>query len=58
MMKVLNIVRSKPDESIKKIIDAFSEGEGDKVVSLYKGGLDWSAIVDDIFAFEKIICWW
>ena len=58
MMKVLNIVRSEPDDTVKKFIETFSGGEQDKVVALYQGNVDWSALVDDIFSHDRIICWW
>ena len=58
MMKILNIVRSEPDDAVKTFIAAFSEGEWDKVVALYQGDVDWSGLVDDIFLHEKVICWW
>lgn len=57
-MKLLNIVRSAPDDLEKRFIETFSEGEGVKVINLYEGEVDWSALVDDIFSYEKAICWW
>ena len=58
MMKVLNIVRSEPDDVIKTFIEAFSQGENDKAISLYEKDVDWSNLVDEIFAYDKVICWW
>lgn len=58
MMKVLNMVRSEPDDAVKTFIEAFSEGEGDKVIALYQGDVDWPGLVDEIFVHDKIICWW
>ena len=60
MRKVLNIVRSAPDDLERKLIDAFSggEGEGDKVIPLYEGDVNWSSLVDEIFSHDQIICWW
>jgi len=40
------------------LIDTFSEGEEDKVISLYDGELNWSFLVDEIFSHDQIICWW
>ncbi len=28
------------------------------VVVLYETETDWDALVDDIFAHDKVICWW
>jgi hypothetical protein len=58
MRKVLNIVRSAPDDLEKKLIDAFSEGQGDKVILLYEGEVNWSLLVDEIFSYDQVICWW
>ena len=58
MMKVLNIVRSEPDDSVQRFIDAFCGGPEDKMVALYKRDVDWSALVDEIFDYDRIICWW
>lgn len=58
MKKVLNIVRSEPDEVVKTFVEAFSEGGEDIVIGLYEGDVDWPGLVDKIFAYDKVICWW
>jgi len=57
-MKVLNIVRSAPDDFVKKLINTFSGDKGNKVIALYEGEVDWSDLVDEIFSHDQIICWW
>ena len=57
-MKLLNIIRSEPDDTTKTFVESFSKEEGAKKVALYKGEIDWSALVDDIFSHDKVICWW
>jgi hypothetical protein len=57
-MKLLNIIRSEPDDTTKKFIEGFSEDEGAKKVALYEGNIDWSELVDDIFSYDKVVCWW
>ena len=63
MTKVLHILKSEPDETIAKVIEAQSvEGEV-AVVSLYRdeisgNAVDWSRLVADIFAYDRVICWW
>jgi hypothetical protein len=63
MTKVLHILKSEPDETIAKVIEAQSvEGEV-AVVSLYRDEIsgnvvDWSRLVEDIFAYDRVICWW
>jgi hypothetical protein len=57
-MRVLNIIRTKPDDTTKTFVEGFSKDEGSKKVLLYEENIDWHALVDDIFSYEKIICWW
>lgn len=57
-MKLLNIIRSKPDETTKTFVESFSKDEGTKKVVLYEGDIDWSSLVDDIFSYDKVVCWW
>jgi len=57
-MKVLHILRSEPDETVEKLSAAISKKNTATVVPLYQGNVDWQALVDDIFAHDKVICWW
>jgi len=57
-MKILNIIRTEPDETVKKYIEFFSDDEASKKVALYEGNVDWPGLVDDIFFYDKVICWW
>ncbi len=57
-MKVLHILRTEPDDTVEAIMEAFSVEEVVNVTALYKGDVDWSKLVDDIFSHDKIICWW
>jgi len=63
MKKVLHILKSEPDETVAGLVEALSDGQGTSVVGIYPDAicgdcLDWSRLVDDIFAYERIICWW
>lgn len=63
MAKVLHILKSEPDEAVAGLIQAQAvEGEV-AVVSLYKdeisgAGVNWARLVEDIFAYDRVICWW
>ena len=57
-MKVLNIIRSEPDDMKARCVEAFCGEEGAKKIALYEGDVDWSGLVDDIFGYDKVICWW
>ncbi len=57
-MKILHIFRTEPDETVENIVKTTTNGDESKVLELYKGDIDWSRVVDDIFSHEKIISWW
>jgi len=56
-MKVLNILKTEPDETVEEFTLAFA-GEEVETIPLYDGDVDWAALVDEIFAADKVICWW
>lgn len=63
MGKVLHILKSEPDETVADVIDTLSGEEGAAVVSLYRdeisgAAINWLRLVEDIFAYEQVICWW
>lgn len=57
-MKILHILRSEPEEIVEKLIDCLNENEESTVQPLFQGEIDWTRLVDDIFAHDKVICWW
>jgi hypothetical protein len=57
-MKVLHILRSEPDAVTRRLIDGLSNGEKGNEVALHRGRVDYARLVDDIFAADKVICWW
>jgi hypothetical protein len=57
-MKVLQIFRSEPDETVKQLSEAVSKSENTSTARLYSDDVNWSQIVDDIFSHDKVICWW
>lgn len=58
IMKVLNLLRSEPDDMVAQCVEAFLEDDGSKKIALYEENVDWSELVDEIFAHDKVICWW
>jgi hypothetical protein len=54
--KILHIVRTKQDELVRKLIAALDSNG--RVVTLEGGPVDYDRLVADIFASEKVICWW
>ena len=56
-MKVLHILKSEPDELVEDYMQAFADEEV-TTVGLFEGEVDWEALVDEIFASDKVISWW
>lgn len=57
-VKILHILRSEPDETVEKFTVHMSMDNTASVVMLYEDPVDWSALVDEIFENDKVICWW
>jgi hypothetical protein len=59
-VKILHILRSRPDETVEKLIKTSTNGDQPKAAELYlyEDDMDWSHLVDDIFSHDKVISWW
>ncbi len=57
-VKTLHILRSEPDETVEKLTIVISMEDTASVVMLYEDPVNWSALVDEIFENERVICWW
>jgi len=58
-MKILHIIKSKPDEITKKLIDLYKKGENiNEFLILYESEPDYEKLIDKIFSHDKIISWW
>jgi uncharacterized membrane protein YvbJ len=57
-MKILYILRSQPDVTVEKFMQAVTNGDQADVAALYQQNMDWSRLVDDIFEHDKVISWW
>ena len=55
-MKFLHILRTKPDPLVMRLISGLNESG--RAVPLELGAVDYDRLVADIFACEKVICWW
>ena len=56
-MKVLEILRSEPTETVSKMIAVHESDNDVKTVKLYESA-DYDALVDEIFDADKVISWW
>ena len=57
-MKVLNVYRSEPDETVKKLVEIVSRDRDADNFDLNVDSPDYDALVDKIFAADQTICWW
>jgi hypothetical protein len=56
-VKILHILKTAPDASTKKIIEVHASGHQVKTIELYKGGISYDKLLEDVFSHEKVICW-
>jgi hypothetical protein len=57
-MKILNIYRAEPDDTVKKLVEIVTRDRESVEVKLYEGTPDYDAIVDQIFEADQTISWW
>ena len=57
-MKILNVYRSAPDDTTKKLVDIVSEGREESNFDLNVDSPDYGKLVDMIFDADQTICWW
>lgn len=63
MAKILHILKCEPDENVVRLIEATAAKDEIAVVSLYQDevsgtAVNWSRLVEDIFVYDRVICWW
>ena len=57
-MKILNVYRSAPDDTTKKLVDIVAEGREASSFDLNVDAPDYDKLVDMIFEADQTICWW
>jgi hypothetical protein len=59
-MKMLHILKNKPDDTTRTLMGALSEGEGMTAFPWYEGEPDYGKLIDLIFEHDhdKVITWW
>jgi hypothetical protein len=57
-MKLLHILKSEPDDNTKTLMAILSEGNEVSEFPLYDVHVDYEALIDTIFANDKVISWW
>ncbi len=57
-MKILNVYRSEPDETVKKLVEIVTRDREADSFDLNVDSPDYDQLVDKIFAADQTICWW
>ena len=57
-MKILNVYRSEPSETTKKLVEIVSEGRESDSFDLNTDSPDYDALVDKVMTADQTICWW
>lgn len=57
-MKILNIYRSEPDETTKKLVDIVIRDRESDYFDLNIDNPDYDALVEKIYSADQVISWW
>lgn len=57
-MKILNIYKSEPDETVRKLVEIVTRDRESESFNLNVEHPDYDALVDKIFEADQTICWW
>jgi len=57
-MKILNVYRSEPDDTVKKLVEIVTRDRESDSFDLDVESPDYSVLVDKVFASDQTICWW
>ena len=57
-MKILNVYRSAPDDTTKKLVEIVSADREASSFDLNVDSPDYDALVDMVFDADQTICWW
>jgi hypothetical protein len=57
-MKILNVYKSEPDETVKKLVEIVTRDRETDSFNLNTESPDYDVLVDKIFEADQTICWW
>ncbi len=57
-MKILNVYRSAPDETVQKLVEIVSRDREAEAFDLTVDNPDYNDLVEKIFSADQTICWW
>jgi len=56
-MKILHIINNGITDLTRKIIDTQSKEHEIKIIELSKQNISYEAVIDDIFACDRVVSW-
>ncbi len=57
-MKILQVYRSEPCESVKKLVEILNRDRDAMEFKLYVGDPNYDNLVEMIFEADQTVCWW
>ena len=57
-MKILHVLKSEPDETVKTLMGSFAESGDVQEFDLYKGDVDYDKLIELVFDSDKVVSWW
>jgi len=57
-MKILNVYRSEPDDTTKKLVEIVTRDRESDSFDLTVDNPDYNQLVEKMFAADKTITWW
>jgi hypothetical protein len=57
-MKILNVYKSEPDETVKKLVEIVTRDRESDTFFLNTENPDYDVLVEKIFAADQTISWW
>lgn len=57
-MKILHILRSKPDEITRGFIREIFEDAQNVEIPLYEDNINYDELIAEIFSSDRVISWW
>ncbi len=57
-MATLHMLRSERDAATEVLMSTLPEERTGKIIELYSDNIDWESVIDNIFNYDNVICWW
>ncbi len=57
-MKLLHVLKSEPDETVKKLMTPLSAHNQVQEFKLFGENIDYDKFIELVFDNDKVICWW